>query len=211
MRWEVQLLPAADASPGDPDAVQPVLLPEPSTTEDQADSRAEPAFAVRHPRSLGLLWWVSLLVVGLDQITKALVKHVLPLYSSRTIIPGLMDFVHVQNAGVAFGLLNDVVHPQRNLLTTALALVALAGIGYYARQVGPSERMARVGLSLILGGAIGNLLDRMRQGFVVDFVDMYWRDWHFWAFNVADAAITIGAVLIFLELLTPKAHASHSV
>ena len=66
-------------------------------------------------------------------------------------------------------------------------------------------------MSFILGGAIGNLADRLRQGFVVEFVDVYWRDWHFWAFNVADAAITIGAILIFVELLFPRRHASHSV
>jgi len=66
-------------------------------------------------------------------------------------------------------------------------------------------------LSFILGGAVGNLADRLRQGFVVDFVDVYWRDWHFWAFNVADACISIGAVLVFVDLLLVKPHASHSV
>ena len=67
------------------------------------------------------------------------------------------------------------------------------------------------GLSLILGGAVGNLIDRLRQGYVVDFVDVYWRGWHFWAFNVADASITIGAMLVFLDLLLVTRHASHSV
>jgi signal peptidase II len=71
--------------------------------------------------------------------------------------------------------------------------------------------MARVGLALILGGAIGNLIDRIRQGFVTDFVDVYWGTWHFWAFNAADAAISVGAALIFLELLIPARHVSHSV
>jgi signal peptidase II len=170
-----------------------------------------PPPAVARRSSLRLFWWVTLGVVALDQLTKALIRASLPLYDSRPIIPGLLDFVHVHNAGVAFGLLNDVAHPMRSLVTTLLAIVALAGIAYYARHIRDEERLARIGLSFILGGAIGNLADRIRQGFVVDFVDVYWRQWHFWAFNVADAAITVGAVLIFLELLLPSHHASHSV
>ncbi len=122
------------------------------------------------------------------------------MYDSSTIIPDFIDLVHVHNAGVAFGLLNDVDQPQRSLLTTALALAALVGIAYYARHIRAEERLARLGLSLILGGALGNLIDRVRQGYVVDFVDVYWRDWHFWAFNVADASITIGAILVFIDV-----------
>jgi signal peptidase II len=167
--------------------------------------------AAAPPASLRLFWWISLGIVVVDQITKALVRGTLPLYDSRALIPGLVDLVHVHNAGVAFGLLNDVAHPMRSVVTTTLAIVALAGIAYYARHIRREEHLARVGLSLILGGAIGNLADRLRQGYVVDFVDVYWRQWHFWAFNVADAAITIGAMLIFLELLLPSRHASHSV
>lgn len=181
-------------------------------TPEPLASEALGADAATLPRpGLRLFWSLSACVVLLDQLTKALVRARLPLYDSRPVIPGLLDFVHVQNAGVAFGLLNDVVHPVRSLVTTALALVALGGIVYYARHIRHDERLARVGLSCILGGAVGNLADRIRQGFVVDFVDVYWRDWHFWAFNVADAAITIGAILIFVELLFPSRHASHSV
>jgi signal peptidase II len=174
------------------------------------DAGAAPVVAPERP-SLRLFWWISLAVVGLDQAAKAMVRAELPLYGSQTVIPGLMDVVHVRNSGVAFGILNDMTHPLRTVLTTALALAALVGIASYARHVRREERMARFGLSLILGGAIGNLADRIRQGFVLDFVDVYWRNWHFWAFNVADAAITIGAVLIFLDLLRPKRHASNPV
>ena len=171
---------------------------------------AAPAALSERP-SLRLFWWMSGVVVVLDQVAKAMVRTALPLYASRTVIPGLMDIVHVRNAGVAFGFLNDMAHPWRTVLTTALALAALVGIASYARHVRREERLARFGLSLILGGAIGNLADRIRQGFVVDFVDVYWHDWHFWAFNVADAAITVGAVLIFLDLLRPSRHASNPV
>ena len=164
-----------------------------------------PAFGFR------LFWWLTIAIIASDQITKALVRHLLPLYGSQPVVPGLVDLVHVRNEGVAFGLLNEFNHPQKSLLTTALALVALTGIAYYARHVRHHERVARVGLSLILGGAIGNLLDRLGRGYVIDFVDVYWRGWHFWAFNVADAAISIGAVLVFIDLLFMNRHASRSV
>ncbi len=77
-----------------------------------------------------------------------------------------------------------------------VALVALVGVGLYAAQLPVSHRWARGGLALILGGAAGNLVDRARQGYVVDFVDAYWNGWHFWAFNVADAAISVGVGLL---------------
>ena len=156
-------------------------------------------------------WTLSLAVLVLDQITKVLVTEFVPMYSSQAVIPGLVDIVHVQNSGVAFGILNDVTHPLRSFVTIALACAALAGIAYYARQLRSDERLARVGLSLILGGAVGNLVDRIRQGFVTDFIDVYWGDWHFWAFNAADSAITIGACLIVLELLLSARHAPRSV
>jgi signal peptidase II len=173
----------------------------------EAEGAAAPPRTVPFAR----FWWISLGVIVFDQVTKAMATAALPLYGSRPLIPGLIDLVHVQNRGVAFGLLNDFTHPLRSVVTIALALVALAGIAYYARHLQAEEKMARVGLSLILGGAIGNLLDRVRQGFVTDFVDVYWGTWHFWAFNAADAAISVGAALIFLELLIPGRHASHSV
>ena len=162
-------------------------------------------------RTAGLLWGLAGLTVLADQATKLLVDWALPLYSSRTVIPHFIDLVHVHNAGVAFGLLNAIDDPRRAVLTTALAAVALVGIAYYARHVQPEERLARLGLSFILGGAVGNLIDRLRQGYVIDFVDVYWGDWHFWAFNVADVAISVGAVLVFIEVLFFNRHASHPV
>ena len=167
--------------------------------------------AARSLPRISPLWAISVAIVALDQITKALIRGHLPLHSSQTLIPGVLELIHVQNAGVAFGLMNDFAHPSRRLLTLALAVAALIGIGYYARHLRREERLARSGLSLILGGAIGNLVDRMRDGFVVDFMDVYWRNWHFWAFNVADAAITVGAGLVVLELLLGNRHVSHSV
>jgi len=183
----------------------------PPASDGHAALPPPPARPRRTLARLPVLWWVTLGIIVLDQITKAAVRTHLPLHATTSIIPGLLDLIHVQNAGVAFGLMNDFAHPQRGLLTLGLALAALLGIGYYARQLQREERLARVGLSLILGGAIGNLIDRMRDGFVIDFVDVYWRDWHFWAFNVADAAISVGAAFVFLELLRGNRHASHPV
>jgi signal peptidase II len=160
-----------------------------------------------------LLWWLSLTIVAGDQLAKLAVRARLPLLDSVAIIPGLVDFTRVENQGVAFGLLNDapIGAGLKTALTTTLAGLALAGIGVYARHVRPEERLARAGLSCILGGALGNLIDRLSRGYVTDFVDVYWRDWHFWAFNIADASITIGAILVFLDLLVVRRHAPHSV
>jgi signal peptidase II len=186
------------------------------TGETPDDGRAEtlgwaPAAAEPVRKSLGLAWWLMAGVVVLDQLTKWLVVSGIPLYDSVVVIPGWLDLVHIHNRGVAFGFMNDVEHPFRSVATTALAFAALGGIIYYARHLGAHERWARLGLSLVLGGAVGNLIDRARQGYVVDFVDAYWGDWHFWAFNVADAAISVGAFLIVIELLLPNRHVSNPV
>jgi signal peptidase II len=156
-------------------------------------------------------WWATIGIIVADQITKAMVNSALGLYDSTTVIPGLLDLVHVRNEGVAFGLLNNTDLPYKAVITTMLALAALGGIAMYARQLQSGEWVARLGLACILGGAVGNLIDRVRQGYVLDFVDVYWKTWHFWAFNVADAAITIGAILVFVDLLLVRSHASDSV
>lgn len=157
-----------------------------------------------------MIWGIATVVV-LDQLSKLALVAMLPLYDSVTIIPHLLDFTYVRNTGVAFGVLNQSSLPYKGAITTLLGLVALGGIALYARQLRAHEKWARIGLTLILGGAFGNLIDRVRLGFVVDFVDVYWRDWHFWAFNVADAAISVGAVFVFVDLLLGNRHASRSV
>jgi signal peptidase II len=148
--------------------------------------------------------------VVVDQVTKAIIRHTLPLGASRSIIPEFLDLTHVQNTGAAFGLLNATDFPYKPFIMIAIAAVALVAIAAYATQLGFHERIARFGLALILGGAFGNLIDRAIAGYVVDFVDVYWGTTHFWAFNVADAAITTGAVLVLLDMLgLGRRHASH--
>jgi signal peptidase II len=151
-------------------------------------------------------------VVGLDQLTKEIVRRTIDLYDRVPLIDGLLDITHVQNTGAAFGLLNAADFPYKPAVMIAIASIALVAIAAYATQLGFHERLARFGLSLILGGAFGNLIDRALSGYVVDFVDIYWGTAHFWAFNVADAAITIGAVLVLLDMIgLGREHASHPV
>jgi signal peptidase II len=140
-------------------------------------------------------------IVVADQVTKALVRAFIPLHASRTIVPGLLDLTHVQNSGAAFGILNAADFPLKQALIAVVATAALIGIALYAARLSPHQRLARFGLALILGGAAGNLIDRVVSGYVVDFVDVYWKSYHFWAFNVADSAITVGVVGMMLEMI----------
>jgi signal peptidase II len=151
------------------------------------------------------------IVVAADQATKALVRARLDLYESVTVIPGFFDLARVHNTGAAFGLLNAVDFPFKTAVLALVAGVALIGLATYGATLPADQRLARAGLTLIVGGAAGNLIDRLTSGFVVDFVDLYWRGWHFWAFNVADAAITVGVALMILDLLGAGRRVSRAV
>ena len=143
----------------------------------------------------------------LDQLTKAIVGP-RSLHSSVTVVPGLVDFTHVRNSGAAFGILNVTEFPFKTVLIAVIATTALIGVGIYAASLAHHQIVARTGLALIIGGAAGNLLDRVVAGSVVDFVDVYWRTYHFWAFNVADSAITIGVAIMILDMLGVGSHVS---
>ena len=149
-------------------------------------------------------------VVILDQATKAMVHAWLPLYSSVTVIPGLLDFYYVRNTGAAFGLLNTVDIPFKQALMTVIGLFALGALSLYASRIPPGHTLTRLGLAAIIGGAVGNLIDRVVSGYVVDFVDFYWGSWHFWTFNAADAAITTGACCLILDMVFLNAHVSET-
>ncbi len=148
-----------------------------------------------------LEWWLPLVVVILDQATKGLVRASLPIHDSVTIIPGFLDFTHVRNTGAAFGMLNAVDFPGKTILLSLVAAGALVGIAMYSAALAADQTLARVGLALISGGAAGNLIDRIAGGSVVDFVDAYWRSWHFWTFNIADSAITVGVTVMLFDML----------
>jgi signal peptidase II len=125
----------------------------------------------------------------------------LTLHESQEVIPGFLDLTRVHNTGAAFGMLNGVDFPFKTIVLSLVATIALGGVAWYASTVPLNDRLARLGIAGVLGGAIGNLIDRATAGYVLDFVDAYWKGWHFWAFNVADAAITIGVILMILDIL----------
>jgi signal peptidase II len=140
-------------------------------------------------------------IVALDQVTKAAVRALVPVHASVTVIPGLLDLTHVQNSGTAFGFLNAVSFPHKAGVIALVSTLALVSIAAFAADLSPHQRLARWGLAMVLGGAVGNLIDRLTAGVVVDFVDVYWRQHHFWAFNVADSAITVGVIGMMLDML----------
>lgn len=144
---------------------------------------------------------VSALLLGAaDQASKVWAVRNLPLFEPRVLVHGFCDLVHVRNTGVAFSLLSTLdhrwVHPFL-ILATVLAMGAvLAYIAYL-----PCRGTAPVGLGLILGGAIGNLIDRARLGYVVDFIDLHWRGHHWPTFNVADIGISVGIALLVIDMV----------
>jgi signal peptidase II len=140
-------------------------------------------------------------VVVLDQITKAILVRSLPLHEYVPLIDGFLSLSHVRNRGAAFGVLSNASLPYQPVLLSALSLAALLAIVYYFVRLPPAARLPRLALALVLGGAVGNLIDRIRLGYVVDFIHVYWRQ-HAWPdFNVADSAITVGVVLLILDIL----------
>jgi len=153
---------------------------------------------------------VSAAVIVLDQITKQIVEAKLPLHSSREIVPGLASLTHVRNRGAAFGFLSNAELPYQSVLFSALSFLALAAIAIYAFRLPAAQRWTQMALALIMGGAVGNLIDRIAHGHVIDFVDVYWKTHHWPAFNVADSCISIGVVMLILELLWPHPSPSHA-
>jgi signal peptidase II len=150
-------------------------------------------------------------VVVLDQITKVLVRNALALHDTIDVVPNLLSLTRVHNTGAAFGMLNGVDFAFKTVVMSLVALAALGGVGWYALSVPLDDILARAGIAGVVGGAVGNLIDRATQGYVLDFVDAYWGGWHFWAFNVADAAITLGVCCMILDILGVGRRASNPV
>jgi len=173
------------------------------------DRHEQAAVTPRRPRRLEL--WLPFAIVALDQVTKAIVRTQLAMYSSVEILPGFVNLTHVRNTGAAFGFLNGADFPLKTVLLAAIATGALIGVGLYAASLAQHQLAARTGLALIIGGAAGNLIDRVAEGSVVDFVDVYWQSHHFWAFNVADSAITVGVAIMILDMLGARTHVPKTV
>jgi len=161
------------------------------------------------PRRLEV--WLPILIVSIDQLTKAMVRAMLPLSESVTVVQGFVNITHVRNAGAEFGILNTADFPFKSVVIAVIATAALIGVGVYAASLAHHKLVARIGLALIIGGATGNLIDRILAGSVVDFVDVYYKTYHFWAFNVADSAISVGVTMLILDMLTTGTHVSKTV
>jgi signal peptidase II len=142
---------------------------------------------------------IAAAVVALDQITKDAVQRAIPLHGSRPVIDGLLSLTHGRNPGIAFGVLSEGSFPFQAVALTAMSAVAVIALSVYAFKVPPDQKLRLTGLALVVGGAIGNLIDRVRYGSVVDFIHVYWRSHQWPDFNVADSAITTAVVLLLLE------------
>ncbi|HYU40670.1 MAG TPA: signal peptidase II [Vicinamibacteria bacterium] len=145
--------------------------------------------------------WIAGVVVALDQVTKALVDDFMTLHESHTIVEGLVRLTYVQNRGAAFGILSEAGLPYQSLMFSVVSLLALLAIALYAWRMPVQSRLPQTALAMVMGGAVGNLLDRARLGYVIDYVDMYWGPHHWPAFNVADSAITVGVALLVIDIL----------
>lgn len=143
-------------------------------------------------------------VVLLDQATKAGIASKMLLHDSSIIIEGLLNITYVRNPGAAFGFLSNASPVFRSVFFILITVSAIGLIFYYIAVSKEDETCLIFALSLILGGAVGNLIDRVRFGEVVDFIDVYWKTYHWPAFNVADAAISIGAFIMIFEMLRRK-------
>ncbi len=150
------------------------------------------------------LIWIAGIVVGLDQLSKAIVMKTMALYQTTAVIPGFFSFTHIHNPGGAFGFMANQNATVRVMLFIVAALVALGLIFYFYCNTPDTLPVLSIGLALIFGGAIGNLIDRIRFGMVVDFFDVYIGDMHWPAFNVADSAVSIGMTIFIFHILFKK-------
>lgn len=147
------------------------------------------------------LAWIAGSVVTGDQITKWIILDRLDLYHAISVIPGFFNITHVQNPGGAFGFLAQQSPLIRGIVFLLMSFLAVCLIFWLYRQTPSTHRLLAVGFALIFGGAIGNLIDRVRFGRVVDFLDFYIGKWHWPAFNVADSAITVGITIFIIHVV----------
>jgi signal peptidase II len=141
-----------------------------------------------------------LTILGLDRWTKWLIHTKLLLNQTIFIIDGFFNITYVRNTGVAFGILDPVSLPLKSTVLAVLTLAAITGVLIYSWRTPISQTLLHIALSLILAGALGNLYDRINYGYVIDFIEVYFRDYRWPSFNVADSAITVGVGLLLLQV-----------
>lgn len=147
----------------------------------------------------------------LDQVTKELIKAEMPLWSAKTVIPDFFNLVHAVNRGAAFGFLNRADISWQRGFFIAVTIVALTVIYYLISSADKKEKLQITSLALLLGGAVGNLIDRIFYGKVTDFLDFYIGNYHWPAFNVADIALTVGAITMIASMYWKRPNASNSL
>jgi signal peptidase II len=145
-----------------------------------------------------------LILLVADQLTKAIIAKKIPFLQSKSIIPGFFNLTHIRNRGVIFGFFSQSGSQLLSVILTLASLAALALVVYYFFKTPTSERLMIISLSLILAGALGNMIDRIFRGYVLDFMDLYVKKWHWPSFNIADASITIGACFLIFVLFFRK-------
>ncbi len=154
-------------------------------------------------KNLPFLALVLALVLA-DQVSKWQVAENLPLYTTRTVIPGFFNLTHIHNKGAIFGFFSQSGSRAVFLALTAASFLALALVVYYFFKTPAMERGLKLALSLIMAGALGNQLDRVGRGYVIDFLDFHIKNKHWPFFNVADSCITVGAVFLLILLIVRK-------
>jgi signal peptidase II len=153
---------------------------------------------------------VALCVILLDQASKEWVRGAFSLHESVPLIPGFFSLTYIRNTGAAWGMFSG-----QNVALSLLAFVMLVALVLFRRKLLPPGTLHRAALGLLCGGIVGNLYDRLRLDYVTDYLDFYWREWHFPAFNIADASICIGVGIYILGTLLakpapPGAHSSET-
>jgi signal peptidase II len=141
---------------------------------------------------------ITLVILVLDQTTKLYVDANFRLHETVPVIRNFFHLTYVRNKGAAFGILAD--NAVRIPFFITVSIIAMLGILWYIKHIRGDQRLALVSLSLVFSGALGNLIDRIRLGEVIDFLDVFWQRHHWPAFNVADSAITVGVTLLFIEM-----------
>jgi signal peptidase II len=145
-------------------------------------------------------WWVAVIIIVLDQLTKAWIVEAIPFRGSVYVWP-VLNIIHTTNPGAAWSFAADAGGIQRWIFSALAIGVSIALVWWLRRLAVSTHTLLSWGLTLILGGAIGNVIDRLRLGEVVDFVQVHWNDSYFPAFNVADSAISVGAAFVILDAI----------
>ena len=140
-------------------------------------------------------------VIILDQASKYAVQHMMVLYDYIEVIPGFFGFTYIPNPGAAFGLFGNAAASVRSLFLIGISITALAVLFFMYARLTEKSILIHISIGMIIGGGVGNLIDRIRLRWVIDFLDLHWQGYHWPTFNIADFAITIGTIILMFNVL----------